>query len=75
MAIKTVLRNLLSHYGVMTVEMSKAMSDEEIPADDVSDIAPEEISADGEVFDENESESASSELTETSSDDDYPFKE
>ncbi len=33
MAIKTVLRNLLSHYGVMSVEMSTAISGEEIPAE------------------------------------------
>lgn len=35
MAIKTVLRNLLSHYGVMSVEMSTAISDEEIPTEAV----------------------------------------
>lgn len=39
MAIKTVLRNLLSHYGVMSVEMSRAMSDEEIPAESVESAA------------------------------------
>lgn len=73
MAIKTVLRNLLSHYGVMSVEMSRAMSDEEVPADDaeipagndeiiINDTTPpdEEIPAD-------EPKSASE------GDEDYPF--
>ena len=31
MAIKTVLRNLLSHYGIMSIEMSNALSDEAAP--------------------------------------------
>lgn len=31
MAIKTVLRNLLSHYGIMSIEMSSALSDEAAP--------------------------------------------
>lgn len=33
MATKTVLRNLLSHYGVMSVEINTAMVSEENPAD------------------------------------------
>lgn len=33
MSIKTVLRNLLSHYGYMSVEMTQAMQAEEAPAD------------------------------------------
>lgn len=33
MAIKTVLRNLLSHYGVMSVEMTTALTAENTPAD------------------------------------------
>lgn len=32
MAVKTVLRNLLSHYGVMSVEMVTALTAEEVPA-------------------------------------------
>lgn len=31
MAVKTVLRNLLSHYGIMSIEMSNALSDETTP--------------------------------------------
>lgn len=45
MAIKTVLRNLLSHYGVMSVEMSTAISGEEIPAE-----AAETPSENGEII-------------------------
>lgn len=41
MAIKTVLRNLLSHYGIMSVEMSQALSGEAVPGE-----APE-MPADG----------------------------
>lgn len=33
MAVKTVLRNLLSHYGVMSVEMSGALSADAVPAE------------------------------------------
>lgn len=33
MAIKTVLRNLLSHYGIMSVEMSQALSNETVSGD------------------------------------------
>lgn len=59
MAIKTVLRNLLSHYGVMSVEMNSAFSseafsaaaptdqtDNEIPAE-LSEIKPTEETGNG----------------------------
>lgn len=41
MAIKTVLRNLLSHYGVMSVEMESAITAEEIRTDEPPTNAPE----------------------------------
>lgn len=41
MAMKTVLKDLLSHYGPMSVEMSRAITDEAAPAE------PAEIEADG----------------------------
>lgn len=42
MATKTVLRNLLSHYGVMSIEMSTALAAESEPAPSLSDIAFEQ---------------------------------
>lgn len=54
MAIKTVLRNLLSKYGVMSVEMANAFKAEETPAQTPEtdeyevDVASEEIPAEAE---------------------------
>ena len=45
MAVKTVLRNLLSHYGVMSVEMVTALTAEEVPAAVPEESADIEIDA------------------------------
>lgn len=73
MAIKTVLRNLLSHYGVMSVEMSRAMSDEEISAErpeipsDSGEIIVDDTTLPDEETPEIEPQSASE------GNEDYPF--
>lgn len=57
MAIKTVLRNLLSHYGIMSIEMSRAFTDEITPAEAETAETPEdvgEIIAEGQVSDEEQ---------------------
>ena len=55
MAIKTVLRNLLSHYGIMSIEMSNALSDEAAPGKFPGEPADDsEIVVDGDSPDEPE---------------------
>lgn len=79
MAIKTVLRNLLSKYGVMSVEMVNAMQAEESPSAESSvDILGEntEIEVDGQAAESapnppEESTTESAENVPTL--DDYPF--
>ena len=43
MAVKTVLRNLLSHYGYMSVEMCSAFTAEEIPAENTEQGEPKTV--------------------------------
>lgn len=77
MAIKTVLRNLLSHYGVMSVEMSKALSSENMggPYSDTDNGA--DVVIEGTVADENDTSPAETEkplADEYSTEDgEYPF--
>lgn len=67
MAIKTVLRNLLSKYGVMSVEMANAMQAEEAPAQLPEESAANEIDVAADVSEPPaDAESA---------DDNYPFVE
>lgn len=79
MAIKTVLRNLLSKYGVMSVEMANALQSEETPAEP-SEITSEEIEAtadeiaDTSPIPEN-AESAPLSTDNSPAPDDYPFAE
>ena len=56
MAIKTVLRNLLSHYGVMSVEMTNAMVAEETSAAEIDDNLSGEVDTEG--FTEGETTAA-----------------
>jgi recombination protein RecT len=77
MAIKTVLRNLLSHYGVMSVEMSRAISSESISENyDNTDSNPE-IIIEGTVVEDEITVSSEPEtpVVDVQSDvsDDYPF--
>ncbi len=58
MATKTVLRNLLSHYGVMSVEINTAMVSEENQGGAFPEAAPEaanprEIETEGAIPDYN----------------------
>ena len=69
MAIKTVLRNLLSHYGFMSVEMATALAAEENTAAADSVIADEASDAVIETTASDNTEAAN----QASADDDYPF--
>lgn len=74
MAIKTVLRNLLSHYGIMSIEMSQALTDEVIPAEPSNmPVGNSEIEIEGDVLDEpdNQNDGAS----DATPADGYPFEE
>lgn len=74
MAIKTVLRNLLSHYGIMSIEMSQALTDEVVPAESPNMTAENsEIEIEGDILDEpdNKNDGASG----ATSADEYPFEE
>ncbi|MBQ9948880.1 MAG: recombinase RecT [Oscillospiraceae bacterium] len=66
MAIKTVLRNLLSHYGYMSVEMADAFTAEENTA-----VADNIISGENDTVIETTPEAVSD--TVPTSDEDYPF--
>lgn len=78
MAIKTVLRNLLSHYGIMSIEMSKALSSE---AEDTNSFDNVENNADivveGTVVDNEETTlpeaEEPSEDVQAPPEDEYPF--
>lgn len=78
MAIKTVLRNLLSHYGIMSIEMSKALSSE---AEDTNSFDNVENNADivveGTVVDSEETTlpeaEEPSEDVQAPPEDEYPF--
>ena len=70
MAIKTVLRNLLSKYGPMSVEMANGMQSEEAPADDLPQGSEKEI--DAEFADASEQPEPISDQNPTA-EDDYPF--
>lgn len=79
MAIKTVLRNLLSKYGVMSVEMANALQSEETPAEPPETVSTEvdtvaEEIASPEPIPESAENAPSSEDNSPASDD-YPFAE
>ncbi|MDE7399422.1 MAG: recombinase RecT [Oscillospiraceae bacterium] len=78
MAVKTVLRNLLSKYGVMTTEMSNAFqAEEQTSAENPAAILGEntEIEVDGQASEsvENPVPDSTAESAEIPSADDYPF--
>ncbi len=78
MAIKTVLRNLLSHYGVMSVEMSRALSSENIGGENHEDANNgAEIVVEGKVVEEDniptDNEMTADEAS-APADDEYPFE-
>lgn len=80
MAIKTVLRNLLSKYGVMSVEMAKALQAEETPAEQNPEIpGGVEIEATANtvepVAESNSKENPAASESSSPAPDDYPFKE
>ncbi|MCM1167736.1 MAG: recombinase RecT [Lachnospiraceae bacterium] len=73
MATKTVLRNLLSHYGVMSIEMGEALAAETEPAPPLPDDVPaQEVETTAEVSDTvpRQADSAPS-----GAPDEYPFAE
>lgn len=76
MAIKTVLRNLLSKYGIMSVEMANALQAEETSAElsetvnEEIEAAADEIPAPAPVPDNAE---IAPSVESTDADDDYPF--
>lgn len=72
MAIKTVLRNLLSHYGYMSVEMATAFE-----AEENTSAADNVISSEADVVIEATPESSGeeSETAAETPEDDYPFAE
>ncbi len=76
MAVKTVLRNLLSHYGVMSVEMANAFTSEDAPADEPTQNDPE-IEAEVETSEEIPEQTPADEPTpvDEPAPDDYPFSE
>lgn len=75
MAIKTVLRNLLSKYGVMSVEMANAMQAEDEPAAPIDETADLEIETSAEISDEVSNEAPISDEASRLALDDYPFAE
>lgn len=70
MAIKTVLRNLLSRYAPMSVEMSRGLQTEEAPADDLPQGTDKEIDAE---FADAPEQSDPIPTESQTAEDDYPF--
>lgn len=73
MAIKTVLRLLLSHYGYMSVEMINAFTAEETPADSKALPATDVIDADAEIIDAETDSNNGTSTEQEKSDEPYPF--
>ena len=72
MATKTVLRNLLSHYGIMSIEMSNAFTAENEPAPQLPESADREVEI---IAEEVSNEPATEEAPKSPADDEYPFAE
>ncbi|MCM1276022.1 MAG: recombinase RecT [Lachnospiraceae bacterium] len=72
MAIKTVLRNLLSKYAPMSVEMANGIQSEEAPAESLPQGVENEIDAE---ISENIPETPESAPVPPPADDEYPFKD